>query len=633
LIARECLALIIADCSSGFRIMSTEVSPSPPSSKLTQALPSLRRIVVRFAPQIRRQKWLLSGSFVALVLETGLRLLDPWPLKFIFDELILKGFDTSSISIPFLRNATPITVLSAAAGMVVAIAVVRALFAYLSTVGMALAASHVMTEIRDRLYCHLQRMSIAFYTSHKSGDLIARVTQDVDLLKNAAITALLPLLTNIFTLVGMLAVMLWMNWGLGLIALTVLPLFLIIASRVSRKIRRVARQQRRLEGDMTATVAESMNAVKVVQALSLEGMLQRIFSEQNHRSHKDGAKTKTLSAELERIVEVLVAIATALILWLGVQLVLRNQVTPGDLLVFTSYLKVAFKPMRQLAKYTGQLAKAAASGERILELLDTVPDIQDQVTAKIAPPLQGWVMFDRVSFAYGPERRILSEMSFTIAPGEKVALVGPSGGGKSSLVSLLLRFYDPTAGRILVDGHDLRDYQIESLRRQISIVLQDSVLFATTIRENIAYGCSKATEKDVITAAKLANAHAFIMALPQGYDTVLGERGATLSGGQRQRIAIARAAIRNAPIVILDEPTTGLDQENEQAVTEALDRLTQHCTTFWITHNLHAARQADRILYIEAGRIAEQGTHAELMRQQGLYAAMYALQSALPVYR
>jgi ATP-binding cassette, subfamily B, bacterial len=603
------------------------------SVNLKQALPSMRLIVTRFAPQIRRQRWLLSGSFVALLLETGLRLLDPWPLKFIFDELILKGFDTSSSSIALLRNTAPITFLSVVAAAIVVIAILRAFFAYLSTVGMALAASHVMTEIRDQLYCHLQRMSIGFHSHNKSGDLIARVTQDVDLLKNAAITALLPLLTNIFTLVGMVAVMLWMNWQMGLIALMVLPLFVIIAARVSQKIRRVARQQRQLEGDMTATVAESMNAVKVVQALSLQGMLERIFSEQNHRSHKDGAKTKTLSAELERIVEVLVAIATALILWLGVQLILSNKVTPGDLLVFTSYLKVAFKPMRQLAKYTGQIAKAAASGERILQLLDTEPEIGDPVGAKIAPKLRGDVNFDRVNFGYSPETAVLQSLSFAVTAGEKVALVGPSGGGKSSLVSLLLRFYDPIGGRIEFDGHDLREYQLESIRRQISIVLQDSVLFATTVRENIAYGELGASESAVIAAAKLANAHEFIMAMPQGYDTILGERGATLSGGQRQRIAIARAAIRQAPIVILDEPTTGLDQENEQAVTDALDRLTAGRTTFWITHNLQAARHADRILYIEQGRLMEQGSHVELIRQQGRYAAMYALQSALPAYR
>jgi ATP-binding cassette, subfamily B, bacterial len=598
------------------------------TGNIRQALPSMRRIITRFSPQIRRQRWLLTGSFIALLLETGLRLLDPWILKFIFDELILKKFDTSLISIEALRNLTPVTVLTIASGSIVVIAVLRAFVAYLSTVGMALAASHVMTEIRDRLYVHLQRMSVAFYSNNKSGDLIARVTQDVDLLKNAAITALMPLLTNILTLVGMLAVMLWMNWELGLIALMVLPLFVAIANNVSRKIRRIAYQQRQFESDMTATVSESLNAVKVVQALSLQGMLERIFSEQNHRSHKDGAKTKTLSAELERIVEVLVAIATALILWLGVQLVLANKVTPGDLLVFTSYLKVAFKPMRQLAKYTGQIAKAAASGERILELLDTVPDVRDRLGAEIAPQLKGRVKFCQVDFSYHADRPILNGLSFTVEPGETVALVGPSGGGKSSLVNLLLRFYDPTSGRIEFDNRDLCQYEIESVRRQISIVLQDSVLFATTIRENIAYGSLGSTQDDVIAAAKLANAHDFIMSMTQGYDTILGERGATLSGGQRQRIAIARAAIRKAPIVILDEPTTGLDQENEQAVTEALDRLTQGKTTFWITHNLQASRQADKIFYIENGQLKESGSHHILMRNCGPYSAMYALQSA-----
>jgi ATP-binding cassette, subfamily B, bacterial len=599
------------------------------TGNVRQSLPSLRRIITRFSPQIRRQRWLLAGSFIALLLETGLRLLDPWILKFIFDELILKNFDTSLIGIEALRNLPPVTVLTIASISIVVIAVLRAFVAYLSTVGMALAASHVMTEIRDRLYVHLQRMSVAFYSNNKSGDLIARVTQDVDLLKNAAITALMPLLTNILTLVGMLVVMLWMNLELGLIALMVLPLFVAIANNVSRKIRRIAYQQRQFESDMTATVSESLNAVKVVQALSLQGMLERIFSEQNHRSHKDSAKTKTLSAELERIVEVLVAIATALILWLGVQLVLANKVTPGDLLVFTSYLKVAFKPMRQLAKYTGQIAKAAASGERILELLDTVPDVRDRLGAQIAPQLKGRVKFCQVGFSYHSDRPILSGLSFTVEPGETVALVGPSGGGKSSLVNLLLRFYDPTSGRIEFDNRDLCQYEIESVRRQISIVLQDSVLFATTIRENIAYGSLGATQDDVIAAAKLANAHDFIMSMTQGYDTILGERGATLSGGQRQRIAIARAAIRKAPIVILDEPTTGLDQENEQAVTEALDRLTQGKTTFWITHNLQASRQADKIFYIENGQLKESGSHNTLMRNCGPYSAMYALQSAL----
>ncbi|MEB3295791.1 MAG: ABC transporter ATP-binding protein [Synechococcales bacterium] len=610
-----------------------QIKPSSYPTKADQLriiLPGLKRILERFSPLIQQQRWLITGSFTALLFETALRLLDPWPLKFVFDELILKDFKTHHLSLEFLRGASPLTVLSVFASAIVVIAVFRAVAAYLSTVGMALAASHIMTEVRDQLYQHLQQLSMSFYTRNKSGDLIARVTQDVDRLKTVTVTALLPLLTNVFSLLGMLTVMLVMNLELGLIALMVLPIFLLTANRVSKKIRRISRQQRQREGDMAATVSESVGAMKVIQAFSLQGMLGTIFSEQNHRSHQDGAKTQTLAAELERIVEALVAIATSLILWWGVQLILQGKVTPGDLLVFFSYLKVAFKPMRQLAKYTGQLAKAAASGERILDLLDTMPDIQNVRGAKFAPPLQGYVQCDRVTFAYNPDSPILRQLSFQVNAGQKIAVVGPSGGGKSSFVSLLLRLYDPLEGRILIDGHDLREYQIDSLRRQMSIVLQDSILFAVSIRKNIAYGCLEASEGEIIAAAKLANAHDFIMNLPQGYDTILSERGSTLSGGQRQRIAIARAAIRKAPIIILDEPTTGLDQENEQAVTEALNRLTRGKTTFWITHNLNAARQADQIFYIERGQILEQGTHQELLRRGERYAALYALQSAIP---
>jgi ATP-binding cassette subfamily B protein len=318
------------------------------------------------------------------------------------------------------------------------------------------------------------------------------------------------------------------------------------------------------------------------------------------------------------------------VVWRGAQLVLQGRVTPGDLIVFTNYLKVAFKPMRQLAKYTGQISKATVSGERIVDLLDRVPEIRDARGVMVAPEFPGAVRLENVSFGYHTTQGILRNVSFKIQPGQHVAIVGPSGSGKSTLANLLLRFYDPLEGRIQIDGHDIREYTLESLRRQISIVLQDTVLFGTTVRENIAYGCLGVANWEIERAAKLANAHDFILKLPQGYNTVLGERGATLSGGQRQRISIARAAVRQAPIVILDEPTTGLDNESERVVSDALERLTQGRTTVLITHNLRAAEKADQAFYVENGAILERGTHPELIQLNGKYAKMYRLQSTQP---
>lgn len=601
----------------------------PETKSVKETIPGLGRIIGKFWPQIRKQNILIVISFLALVAETAFRLLEPWPLKIIFDYILLSGFETASQTFPIIRNLSTIELLTVLAVAIVAIAALRAACAYISTIGMALAATHIMTEIRGTLYSHLQRLSLSFHSKAKSGDLITRVTYDVERIREATVTAALPLFTNVFTLTGMLAVMLWMNWELAIIAIAVFPLFILVSAHLSKQIQKVARKQRKREGAMAATAAEAMGAIKVVQALSLQGMLESSFSKDNQKSLQESAESQKLAAGLERTVEMLVAVATALILWRGVQLVLEKMVSPGELLVFINYLKTAFKPMRQLAKYTAQISKATASGERIIDLLDTVPEIRDLRGALTAPRFRGAVEFKNVMFAYEAEQVILQNMSFQVKAGQQVALVGPSGGGKSSLVSLLLRLYDPVEGSILIDGHDLREYKVDSLRQQISIVLQESVLFAVSVKDNIAYGCLNATDAEIEAASRLANAHDFIEALPLGYDTILGERGATLSGGQRQRIAIARAAVRQSPIVILDEPTTGLDQENEREVSEALERLTQNSTTFWITHNLKAAEQADTILYIESGKVLEQGTHSELINLGNKYAAMYAVQSAI----
>jgi ATP-binding cassette, subfamily B, bacterial len=604
--------------------------PRDPKS-IRAALPGMVRILRQFAPQIRRERPLLVLSFLALMAEIVLHLLEPWTLKFIFDYILLDNTKLKTSSFAFLQGFHPLTLLTGATLVMLAIAGLRAITAYFSVAGMAQAATNILTEIRADLYSHIQRLSLSFHHKAKSGDLITRVTSDVDRLREVMVMAVLPLLAHSLTLITMVGVMFWMNWELALIAIAVIPLFIYSTVRLTKRIRKQVKTQRQREGAMAATAAESIGAIKVVQALSLQDMLENAFHDHNRNSLSASVKAQRLSAGLERSVELLVGVATAIVLWRGVQLVLSQALTPGDLLVFVNYLRIAFKPMRQLAKYTGQIAKATASGERILDILNTVPDVRDLRGAIAAPLLQGAVQFEHVTFAYDTEKGVVRDINFSIKPGQRVALVGASGGGKSTLMSLLLRLYDPSEGRILVDGHDLREYTLRSYRHQISVVLQDSILFAASVRDNIAYGRLGAGHLEIEAAAKLANAHEFIMQLPQGYDTILGERGATLSGGQRQRIAIARAAIRHAPIVILDEPTTGLDNKNERVVNEALDRLTANRTTFLISHNLKSVEQADLILYLENGQIIEQGTHQQLMHLSGRYAALHALESVISI--
>ncbi|MEB3213489.1 MAG: ABC transporter ATP-binding protein [Leptolyngbyaceae bacterium] len=599
----------------------------PRSKSLKLTLPGIGRILKQFMPQIAKEKRLLWLSFLALLLETAMRLLEPWPLKFMFDRVILPGFDVHGLGVEALEGWSPMALLTLLALSLVAISGLRGAAAYGSTVGMAIAATRIMADIRAHLYSHIQKLSLSFHSRAKSGDLITRVTYDIERLREVTVVAALPLLTNLLTLVGMMVIMFFLNLELALIAVMVLPMFALSTLKMSTKIQSVARRQRKREGAMAASAAEAIAAIKVVQALGLQEQLESSFATHNQKSLRESAEAQKLRAGQERLVEVLVAVATALVLWRGVQLTLEGRVTPGDLLVFITYLKVAFKPMRQLAKYTGQIAKATASGERIIDILNTVPDVRDLRGATSAPPFRGSVQFDQVSFGYSQETGVLKQINFEIEPGQRIALVGPSGGGKSTLISLLMRFYDPTEGRICIDGHDVREYTLDSLRNQISIVLQESVLFATSVRENIAYGLVGAKDSAIEAAARQANAHDFIMALPSGYDTVLGERGATLSGGQRQRIAIARAAIRNAPIIVLDEPTTGLDNESDRLVTDALNQLTEGKTTILISHDLRSAETADKVFYLEQGSILEQGSHEALMGLNQRYARLYSLQT------
>jgi ATP-binding cassette subfamily B protein len=594
---------------------------------LTKSIPGLSRIARRFWPHLRKERRLIATSLLALLAEVGLRLLEPWPLKFVFDSVLASNPASNPSGVPFLDKLDPSTLLIASAVAVVAITALRALAAYINTVGFAMVGNRVLTRVRSDLYAHMQRLSLSFHTKARGGDLVVRVISDVSQLKDVAITALLPLVAHGLILLGMVGLMAWLNWQLTLLALVTVPLFWLSTMRLTKRIQDAARKQRKREGAMAATASESLGAIKIVQALSLENILSASFFSQNKESLKQDAKASKLSASLERTVDVLIAVSTGLVLWYGATLVMNKSLTPGDLLVFLTYLKNAFKPVRDFAKYTGRLAKATAAGERVLDLLDREPDVQDLPNARPAPALRGAVAFENVSFAYEPGHPVLRDINLNIEPGRCVALVGPSGNGKSTLVGMILRLYDPSTGSVKIDGRDIRDYTLDSLRAQVGVVMQDTVLFAASARDNIAYGAPQATDEEIIAAARLANAHDFIEALPEGYDTILGERGSTLSNGQRQRIAIARAAIRRAPILILDEPTTGLDEENERAVMEALQRLMVGRTTFLITHKLAHAQFADTVMVLENGRIVEQGSYNELLKGGRLHRQIYTVKT------
>lgn len=570
----------------------------------------------------------MATSLTALLAEVGLRLLEPWPLKFVFDYVIGSGTKRGPAFLQTLDQESPTFLLTLAAVSVVAITGLRALAAYWQTIGFAKVGNRAMSKLRVQLYQHVQFLSLSFHTRARTGDLIVRMMNDVAMLQDVAITALFPLIAKVLVVAGMVGLMFYMQWQLALIAVAVFPLFWLRSISIGRRLREVSRKQRRQEGAMAATFAESINAIKTVQALSLEKTFSRAFTDESERSLKQDVKGKRLSASLERSLDVIIALATAGVLYYGTVLVLRKALSPGELLVFLAYLKSAYRPVQDFAKYAGRLGKASAAGERVLDLLQRVPDVHDMPGAVRAPTFAGHLVFEGVSFGYEDGRPLMEDIHLEIEPGQHVVIAGPSGAGKTTLLSLILRLYDPIRGRILIDGRDIREFTLESLRSQIGVVLQDNVLFAATVRDNIAYACPGATLQEVESAARLANAHEFITALPKGYETVLGERGVTLSQGQRQRIAIARAAIRRAPILILDEPTSGLDKQNEKAVLEALARLNSRRTTFLVTHDLSHAVEADLVLFVQAGRIVEHGKHLDLVKANGFYATMYQAQSS-----
>jgi subfamily B ATP-binding cassette protein MsbA len=484
-----------------------------------------------------------------------------------------------------------------------------------------------MHDLRRVLYSHIQRLSLSFHDRKRTGDLISRVTTDIDAVQSMISQVLLGMLVNVLTLFGMMLVMLYLNWAFTVIAMLVAPALFFVVYHYTHRIKNASRAMRRQEGEVVSVLEEVLSSIRVVKAFAREDYEQKRFERESRESVEKALAARNFKAKLPPLVEVIVAAGTCLVLWYGARLVLSGALTSGELLVFLLYLGKMYKPMRELSKMTDTISKASVGWERIREVLENETQVRDLRGAKRAPKFKGRIEFNNVSFSYdGGKTPVLSDLNLKIEPGQLAALVGPTGAGKTTIVSLLPRFYELTSGAIKIDGSDIRRYKQKSLREQISFVLQETLLFRATVAQNIAYGKPQATREEIIRAARLANADEFIDRMPDGYDTMIGERGVTLSGGQRQRITIARAIIRNSPILILDEPSAGLDAESEKLVFDALGNLMEGKTSIVIAHRLATVRSADVIFVVDQGRVVEQGTHDELLETGGLYSRLYELQ-------
>lgn len=576
----------------------------PRPASIREALPGIWQLVDFMRPYIRRQRATVFGAFGALFVGVLMRALEPWPLKFIFDYIILPTESADSGLFSGVTDWEPMALVALASALLVLIMLLRAVSLYFEKVGFAIVGNRVLTQVRADLFRHIQCLSMSFHNRSRSGDLLVRVMTDLGMLKETTVTAFMPLLGNLMVLLLMGILMFWLQWQLALIVLISAPLYWVPTVKFGQKIQGVSRVQRKREGKMATNVMEMIGSMHVVQTLSLEEALASKFTLEDQKNMKEGVKFRRLLTKLRGTVQLMTGVSTAAVLFYGTYLVLEGELTAGSLLVFMSYLKAATKPLANFTKYSGRIAKASAAGDRVLELFGTEAEVTDLPGAVQAPPFSGDIRFSQVDFAYEPGHPILEDINLTVKRGQMVALVGESGAGKSTLVEMIPRLHDPTRGSVMIDGKDIRHYTLSSLRSQVTFVLQDTLLFGTTISENIAMGSPGADQEAIEDAAKIAQAHDFIMRQPQGYDTVVGERGVTLSMGQRQRIAVARAFLSPAPILILDEATSGLDEDNRKALLATIDELRVGRTTFMITHNPEEAQRADVIV-----RFDETGCH------------------------
>jgi ABC-type multidrug transport system fused ATPase/permease subunit len=578
---------------------------------------------------IRPYRRTLAFIFVAMVIETMMSLLTPWPLKIILDSVVGSHKLTPwlhRLLHPMLESGAKIQVAAIAAGAFVVIAIIGAIASYIDNYYTESVGQWVAHDLRMRTYHHLQRLSLGYYGTHETGTILSTLTTDIQTIQGFASSSTLDIMVDLLTIVSMLGLMFWLNWDFTLIAIAVTPFLLLFVSRFKKAVKSATHEVRKEQSRIVAVAQQGLESIQVIKAFGQEKREEGMLYDVSEATVGAALKARSIKALLSPVVTVTVAICTAIVLWRGAVLILAHQMTVGELTVYLAYLTRFFKPVKDLATTTNAIAQATVGVERIRAILDTDTIIPDSPDGLEPETLAGEIEFNHIAFGYDPTHPILTDLNLKIKPGQFVGIVGPTGSGKSTVVSLIPRFYDVQAGTVHIDGHDVRDYKLKDLRSHIGYVLQDTVLFRGTIFENIAFGRPDATKDDVIAAAKLANAHDFIMAMPLGYDTPVGERGLTLSGGQRQRIGIARVIVRNSPILLLDEPTAALDSESEKLVIDALQKLMKGKTVIAIAHRLSTIRDADQIVVIEGGVVAESGNHDELMARNGLYAELHRTQ-------